>query len=373
MLIKGNGSIIPLEDKSRYKCRKWRLFVSTERGQRTRVFEGKWTDAKKELEAFKLELADEIPNPDTFAAYASSWLRWRTESGELAPGTIENNRREIAALNRSDLADARLDLITPEMCRDALVWIKNNPASGKEKLTNTTMNKLFITLSAIFSQAVDDEKLARNPMHNIKPPKPDTKEKIALSPAQLSMFVHDLDELPLDGRVMALYFMALLALRRAEACALSPDDVCSKTIHVHLAIKERTGRIDKPKSGASERLLPMPKALSDRVDEWTEKRAVQGISDASTLCCNTRGGVLLPQNLQRWWTGDSKHNGVRDKLGYSDINFHQLRHSNLSMMARYMSPFDLQRYAGWSSIEPAKVYIHDDLSQLEQAVQSIEW
>jgi integrase len=58
------------------------------------------------------------------------------------------------------------------------------------------------------------------------------------------------------------------------------------------------------------------------------------------------------------------------------MTLHQLRHSNLSMMARYMSPFDLQRYAGWSSIEPARIYIHDDLDAVSRAAsaawQSVE-
>ena len=373
MKIKGHGSIIPLENKSRYKCRKWRLFVSTECGQRTRVFDGTWKEACKALEAFKIELEAQIPNPDTFAAYAASWLAWREESGELAPGTIENNKREIAALNRSELSTVRLDSITPEMCRDALMWIKNHPVRNKTCLSNTTMNKIFITLSAILRQAVDDERLTRNPMDKIKPPKPDTKEKQALTPEQLSGFVRDLDSLPLDGRTMAVYFMALLALRRAEACALSPNDIDGNIVCVHLAIKERTGKIAEPKSKASIRFLPMPSALVDKVDEWTEKRVSDGLSGALTLCCNTRGGILLPQNLQRWWTGDAKHNGVRDAIGHEKVGFHLLRHSNLSMMARHMSPFDLQRYAGWSSIEPAKVYIHGDFSQLERAIALVDW
>jgi hypothetical protein len=41
------------------------------------------------------------------------------------------------------------------------------------------------------------------------------------------------------------------------------------------------------------------------------------------------------------------------------------------MIARHLSPFDLQRYAGWSSIEPARVYIHADMSQLERAIKQI--
>ena len=50
------------------------------------------------------------------------------------------------------------------------------------------------------------------------------------------------------------------------------------------------------------------------------------------------------------------------------MKLHELRHSNLSMMARHMSPFDLQRYAGWSSIAPARVYVHDDLAAVTAAV-----
>ena len=117
----------------------------------------------------------------------------------------------------------------------------------------------------------------------------------------------------------------------------------------------------------------MPDALAAKVDEWRYIRAKSGLSDALTLCCNTRGKILRPQNFQRWWTGDSKHNGVRDKLECSDTTLHQLRHSNLSMISRHMSPYDLQRYEGWSSIEPARVYVHADLSQLEQAISSIDW
>ena len=48
------------------------------------------------------------------------------------------------------------------------------------------------------------------------------------------------------------------------------------------------------------------------------------------------------------------------------MTLHQIRHSNLSMMARHMSVFDLQRWAGWSSIEPARVYVHADAESLKR-------
>ena len=362
--IHGNGSIVALEPNPRHRCRKWRLYVSTDCGQKTRVFNGTWTAACKALEAFKTELAAQVSTNETFAAYAASWLLWREKSGNFAPGTIENNRREIAALNRSDLASLELSTITPETCRDALLWIKLHPVRKSGELTNTSMNKIFVTLNQIFSQAVDDGRMAANPMSKIKPPKPDTPEKRPLEPDELMRFVDDLRALPLDGRTMALYLMALLGLRRGEACAVYVDDIDANLLTVHRAIKERNGAIGRPKSKAANRTLPIPPMLRELITTWTNTRP----HDAPTLCCNTRGGVLIPQNLDRWWRGDAYHNGVRDVLGYPDMTLHQLRHSNLNMVSRYLSPFDLQRYAGWSSIEPARVYIHDSLYELERAI-----
>lgn len=369
MIVSGNGSIVPLEKKSKYKCRKWRLYVSTDSGQRTRVVRGTWTEACEALEAFKDELANQVPPQETFAAYTASWLSWRDISGQFAPGTIANNKREIAALNRTELSELPLDKITPETCRAALLWLKTHPARSKSDLSNTTMNKLHITLHSVLQQAVDDERITRNPMDKVPTPKPDTKEKQALTPDELFGFVGKLEDIPLDGRVMTLYLMALLGLRRAEACAISDADIDGEYAYIHLAIKERNGAIGEPKSKASIRRLPCPAPLTAKVDEWRRVRASKGWQESPTLCCNSRGGIIRPQLLQRWWTGDKLHNGVREALGCPDITLHQLRHSNLSMMARLLSPFDLQRYAGWSSIEPARIYIHDDMSMLERAIR----
>lgn len=358
------------KDKPRYECRKWRLWVITKEKRFSEVFHGRVSDAKKRLAAFEDETADKIPNQDTFRAYAASWLAWREKSKEYAPGTIENNRREITALCRSDLADMDMDAITPESCRNELLWIKTHPQRKDSELSNTTMNKLYITLNSIMLQAYYDERIPRNPMEHVKAPKPDTKEKEALTPDELMLLVNRLDELPIDGRVMALYFMALAGLRRGEACAVADSDIANGYVHVRRAIKERTGKIAEPKSEAGKRVIPMPSRLAAKVAEWQALKARLGYADSETLCCNTKGGVLLPQNLQRWWSGDSTHKGIRDDIGCSGMTLHQLRHSNLSMVARHMSPFDLQHYAGWSSIEPARVYIHDDLDAVSRAIES---
>ena len=361
-------------NKPRSRCRKWRLWLNVPEldTRPSRIVRGTYTDASNALESFKAEYMDKVPDSDTLASYMALWLSWRENSGQFAPGTIAHNRRDVNAILRSPIAELPMDEIKPENVRNALLWIKQNPARKSGELTNATMNSIHITLNAVFGQAVDDERIPRNPMAHIKAPRPDTKEKEALTPDELAALIASLSTLQLDGRVMALYFIAYLGLRRSEACALMDSSIIDGYCHITQAIKERDGSIGETKYPSSVRTLPMPDALVDKCAEWQELKRRLGWQDSPTLCCNSQGGILRPQLLQRWWSGDSKHHGVDAKLGYDGLTLHQIRHSNLSMMARHMSPFDLKTYAGWSSIEPAKIYIHDDLSQVAQAV-SCAW
>jgi integrase len=313
-------------------------------------------------------LSEHVENAATFGSAAQARARWRSESGMYAPGTIANDARDLAAFRRTELWGMRMDEVTPDDCRDALLWLKDNPVGGEGRLTNTTVNKFHIHMNAVFRQAVEDGALSRNPMASIPAPRPDTPEKKALDRDGTLEFLSRLDAMPLDGRTMALWVITLGGLRRGEACALLDSDVEGGTIHVRRAVKERDGSVAETKTRAGTRDVPMCALLSAKVDEWRDVRRTLDLDGAPTLCCNTRGGLLRPQNLHRWWVGDAKHNGVRESLGLDGWTLHELRHSNLTLMARHMSPFDLQRYAGWSSLAPAKVYIHDDMEAMRAGV-----
>jgi len=359
------------KDKRPSRCRKWRLWVTTDCGRKSRRHSGTYTSAQDALKAFENELSTLIPNADSFKSYARSWQVWREKSGDISANTVSKDKRNVKALCRTELSTKRMDAITPEDCRNALLWLKEHPANREGELSGTTIRAFYVALNTIMQQAEDDGKIAANPMRRIKPPKEDTREKTAISPLEIQLLLNRLDELPTDAHVMAVYLIVCLGLRRAEALALQDVDIHDGFAHVHLAVKEANGRIDEPKSKAGIRTLPMPPRLQAKVDEWRAIRKSRGLADAQTLCCNVDGGVMRPQNLYKWWVGcDDRKNGVgaRDVIGCSGMGLHELRHSNLSMMARHMSPFDLQRYAGWSSIEPARVYIHDDLDAVSSAV-----
>lgn len=359
------GSTIQQLEKNKpaSRCRKWRLWVTTDHGRKSRRFNGTYTDAQNALKAFETELGEIVPNADNFAAYAESWRSWREKSGRLSPNMVVKDKRNVRALCRTELSTMRMDAVKPEDCRNALIWLREHPVSGKGELASSTIESMHVTLNSIFKQAVDDGKLAKNPMAKVKHPKIRKQERRALSPEEIALLLNRIDEqLELDSRSMALYLMLCLGLRRGEALALQDADIHDGFAHVHLAVKEANGKIDEPKSKAGIRTLPMPPRLQAKVDEWRVVRKSRGLADAPELCCNVNGDTMCPQNLYKWWVN------IAPSIGCRGLCLHELRHSNLSMMARHMSPFDLQRYAGWSSIEPAKIYVHDNLDAVSSAV-----
>ena len=359
--MKVSGSTIQQleKDKPKSKCRKWRLWATTDQGRKSKRFTGTYTQAQNALEAWVSELSDTIPNSETFGAYAESWRLWRAEAAELSPNTTSSDAVMVRMLRRTELESMRMDEITPGKCRDALLWLKSHPQKGGEYKAST-LGIAHQVLNAIFSQAVDDGKLAQNPMRSVPRPKHRPVERDALSPEELALFLNRLDDAPLDGKVMALYLMACLGLRCGEACAMRDDHVGNCAV-VDSTVRSADGSIGRPKSESGKRKLPVPPRLSAKVAEWRGMKKRLGI-DSEYLCCNIGGDYLTPHTVTSWWARE------RAGFGCDGMTLHQLRHSNLSMMARHMSPFDLQRYAGWSSIEPAKIYVHGDMDAMSRGV-----
>ena len=354
--VRKNGTPMPKSE-----CRRWRLWVTTEEGRKSRRFNGTYTQAQEALRAFVEELEGIVPNDETFGSYAESWRLWRAESGNYSPNTVAADATFVRALRRTDLDEMRMDEIGSKECREALLWLKQHPAKGSE-YSHSTMAKVHQTLGAIMSQAVADGSVASNPMSAVSRPKVRPAEREALSPEEISLFLNRVDSLPLDGRSVAIYLMACLGLRCGEACALRNDQF-GDFVTVDSTVRGADGSIGPTKSEAGRRKLPAPPRLAAKVAEWREIRYALGFAESPTLCCNTKGGLMTTSMLENWW-----RETARDKLGCSGMTLHQLRHSNLSMMARHMSPFDLQRYAGWSSIAPAKIYVHADMDSVARAV-----
>lgn len=351
MILQGDGSIQQVDkSKPRSKCRKWRIFQRADGRQHSRVVGGTYTDAKNALRAFRDELAAKVSETSGFPAYARKWASWRADSGDFSPNTVHKDATQIRCLSKH--FDCDLEDITPMMVKDAF---------SSMETSGTYRNAMFIKLKCILQSAVDDGLLTSNPCAKLKAPKVDTEEKDAMGREEMSAMLDAMDSMPMDGRLMAVYLMLLLGLRRAECCALRWEDVGESRITVRHAVKERSGEIGQTKNGMV-RVLPIPSRLSVRLSEWHDTCAELG---DEWVCPATNGAMMYPQNLYKWWM---RH---RAELGADGYSLHQLRHSNLTVMARSMSVFGLMRWAGWKDMQTAKIYVHDDFSELEDAACAV--
>ena len=357
------SSIEQLEkDKPKGKCRRWRLWASTESGRKSRRFTGTWTQATEALDGFVDELSGMVENAETFGAYAESWRKWRASTAGLDVQTLTNDERNVRTLKRV-FGGLRMDAITPEVVRDGLLTLKNGGSASGKTLGGTYLNNLFVALNNIMSTAADDGRIAANPCAKVKAPKPDTAERRALTIEQMDVVWANMEPIAAggDGRAMAMLLILDAGLRPQEALALLPGDVDvdSMRLHVRTGMKERTGEIGKTKRPSSVRDLPMTDRLAAVCAAYARMRV-----GGKCFCENTRdGSPLRMQNVRRWW---EKH---REEYGAGDLVPYELRHSNLTKMARYMTIFDLKDWAGWKTIEPAKVYVHRDESAMEAAVR----
>lgn len=358
MKLRGNGYLRPMDKSGR--CRRWQLRIKTDSREFTRTFHGTKREASAALDAFRAEVAA-MPEPHAdFHAYAARWLELRRASGQLEVNTLQNLARDVRTLTNATEAGTALADMDAAYWNTKLLEIKNGRNASGRILSNTYMADIYDTVKAIFDLALLEKEVAEHPLRLLKRPVPDTPEKPCMPPDALDALLDALEAEPLDGRVMAVYLICEMGLRRAEACALMRDDFIDDgaryLLNVNKAVKDRNGTIGRTKSDSGTRLLPMRPRAASMCRRWL------AMSDSQYICCNTEGGLLRPQNLYRWFE--------KKKIEWNipDMTLHLLRHSNLSMMARYMGAYELKTWAGWSTVEPARVYIHDDLTALEAAV-----
>lgn len=214
--------------------------------------------------------------------------------------------------------------------------------------------------------AKTDKCVSENPCESVDRIKRDTKEKCALDRKEFDALIKALGTEPLSGRVMFIYFMAYLGLRRQESVSLKWEDWDKENnvIKIQRAYKEADQSEGKTKSRSSRQDLPIPKPLQKIMKQW-EVEFKNSKLESDWICCHTKGQQIRGGDIYLWW----KRFNERHNLRY--ITFHELRHTNFTLAARYLSTFDLKDLAGWCDLAPAQIYIHKNQESLRKGIDKI--
>lgn len=365
MKIVGNGTIINLDKCPNAKCRHWRLRVKTTQGFKTRRFTGTQAKARKALEDFKEELSTSS-SEITFAECADRWSYRRMHLYNLAEQTLTKEAQLIRRLNEH-FGELKIGEITRSRALDGFVSMKEDRG-----FSGTYLNSLFSVFKAILNDAIEEGDITKNPLNGVKAPKVDTKPRRSLTFDELSRLVNGLLALPLDSYVVAILLIIMTGTRRGEVLAFLWSDIKKiqgyTVIEVKRSVTEKL-KIKEPKTPSGYREIPLYALIASILATWKKiqrnKLLTIGVEQGGDtyICASEVGGLINPQNLDRWWR---KH---RDTFGLNDVVIHELRHTFFTILGNYGSGSAvLTSLAGWSSIQEGDRYIHDNLTAKAQDI-----
>jgi integrase len=295
------------------------------------ILKGTWVDP----EAGK-ELLDD---------YLTRWVKER----DLKPRTREEYERIIRLHIRSQLGHLEIGQINAQRIR---TWRNNLLDSG---VGASTAAKAYRILRAMFTTAVDDESIRRNPCRIRGAGQDKAKERPIATLDQVFAIAQHI--LP---RYRLLVLLAAFAqLRFGELVGLRRHSI--NLDRMELRVQRATGEMEDgtqfdhdPKSEAGKRPISLPKGLRDDIAAHLERFAEAGPD--GRLFVGPLGGIPRRRNFNRIWKAALKSAGVPADIG---LHLHDLRHTGSTWSAQSGATLkELMARIGHSSTRAAMIYQH---------------
>lgn len=362
--VRRDPGIYPLEHKDNLaKCRRWKVVLTVDYRQSSRVVRGTLTEAREAKRRFLAEIEKGVDLSKanmTFEEYALMWQKRRIDSGNYAPATLTSDQ---TALNKflPLLGKKRLSKVSPTAISGALEKVRDVSARDGKRLSNAYLERLYTSLNTLFRDAVKDEAIARNPCERVEKPKRDTKPRKSLEPARYAALLTE----ALEGEPSSFNSMLVLAmgfgLRRGECLGLEWGDVNfeRETVSVERSLDGRTGKTKEPKTEKSRRTIPAISGTMEYLraakDSQRQSLASLGIrqTEKTPVCANPTGGHIWHTTLYYQFQQYAKARELQ-------IVFHELRHTYATMLcSNGVDIITAAKLMGHSDTEMlSKVYAH---------------
>ena len=246
---------------------------------------------------------------------------------------------------------------------DVQAWATELVKSGQAA---RSAKKIVNVLSAALDAAVRDRRLHSNPAQGVRFPRPNPKEKIFLTPAQ----VEELAAATYDDRQqLVVYTLAYTGIRWGELAGLRVRDFdpLRRRLRIEQTIVDDNGRtLVKPPKDHEIRSVPVPQFLVEKVVACIQATGVEEL-----IFTSERGHRLRNRNERRRWFDEAA-----GKIGKPELTPHGLRHTAASMaIAAGASVLSVQRMLGHSSATVTlDVYadlFEDDLDEVGERLDSM--
>ena len=301
----------------------------------------------------------------TLEEYIELWSAAREASGNYSPRTIKNERDKLEGV-LLHLGRRKIGRVSAKDVEAAYARLRAGESVSGRPLSGKTLNNIHKSLVTVLKAAERDGLAKAGTAAAIAAPRPDSRERSPLSPAEIASVISKVD--PRKSMHLVVSLCALAGLRRSEACALTWRDWDGSGVSVDKSLGE-DGRAMPTKSASGSRYVPCPDQLNAILREAVRFQKLafgDGWREASPIASND-GAFYRPHSASHWWRVHRESD-----FGVS-CTLHDLRHSYVTMLAEAgIHPKTMQSLAGHASPDiTLAVYTHVKDRQKREAADSL--
>ncbi len=321
----------------------------------------------------KMEKGEYVEYKDiTLREYLSMWLESKKDNLKLTTYSFYKNIIEDRI--NPILGSIMLSKLKPLHIQEFL-----NHYAGNKDITSTTVKHYFTTLNTALNQAVKWQLIPNNPCSAVKSPRREKTEMKVLTPEDVNKLLNSVK----NGKYGTMFMPILLAvacgLRRGEIVALKWEDIDleNETIRIDESSAMRVdGKniITDTKTEKSQRTISLPPfiipILKDHKKQQAENKLKLGpeYKNNSFVCCWPNGAELTPNYITHTFKK------VLKEAGLPDMRFHDLRHTNATLMLlQGINVKVISERLGHSSIDVTlDIYSHIIPQMQKEAAQKLD-
>lgn len=302
--------------------------------------------------------------PDAAAGkmlFQDFWEHFLATSPHLKPSTRALYEMQARIYVLPELGERRLASITKA---DVRMFFADLSSAGKGPATISGIQRLLHRLLAL---AVDEDRIARNPVQGVKVERGQQREARFLNEDEVQCIAGEIPD-----RYRALVFtMSFGGLRIGEAAALRMKnlDLKAGTIRVAENSVVVNGQIvlGSPKTERSIRTVDVGPGLIAILKEHVAKFSAPLDPDALVFS-NPRGGAVMQSNFRRVFQSAAKRAGIEPAP-----RVHDMRHTAASFMSRAgYSLVEAGQQLGHSTVGMTAAYSHVFKEHRQQKVSALD-
>lgn len=325
----------------------------------SKVIEGNMTEARKILKLHEAELAKKTVQKPVKITLQELLDNWNSNIGDVQNAeTTQTSTKNLQRHMMGYFGDIRVDKLNTSSIRKYMAYLKT-----EKGLSAKTVNKHRTHLHTLFDYMISEEEIYgiyKNPVDAIKPYPVEEFNHEIYTPEEARELLLALRESGRYDLEIAVNLAFWCGCRREETCALEWENVNMESREIKICQVRTTakGMVVERKSTKNKeiRMVSIPDWLHDcllrtkqRQDEMKELLQEEYFSERNFVFCHDNGKPWNPNSL-----------------------YHDLRHTNLSMLMTKMSAVDVAKIGGHKQVSTTTdIYGHSFDDSVERGAEAM--